>query len=226
MSNHENDDFNKKKKLPLTQEELASKASDSLTGLKSLARRENLIAIFKDGFAVGWKFQVPEVFKEALDIRLTPVSMHKQSYNTWTQGHSYSFQRGDSIKSHAYTEWKDFLNIEEAVSLSVKYCSPAGFVENVRLNGEFTGVFYSSKSTKSAKKVDNQIINVSNYIYDSGDLTVEILKPNKNKTAVEVIDTISISQVDFVTLLQHGYYWSKPKDKKDTAKIEKIILVS
>jgi hypothetical protein len=202
------------------------KASESLTGLKSLTRRENLIAIFENGFAVGWKFQVPDVFKEALDIRLTPVSVHKQQYNTWTQGHSYSFHRGDSIKSHAYAEWKDFLNTEGAVSLSIKYCSPAGFVENVRLSGEFTGMLYSSKSTKSAKKIDNQTINASNYIYDSGDLTVEILKPNKNKTAVEVTDTISISQVDFVTLLQHGYYWSKPKDKNETEKIEKIILVS
>ncbi|MDM8565857.1 hypothetical protein QUF74_09415 [Candidatus Halobeggiatoa sp. HSG11] len=40
------------------------------------ARRDDrgyaLIANFVNGFALGWKMAVPETFKEALDIKLTP----------------------------------------------------------------------------------------------------------------------------------------------------------
>ncbi len=214
-----------KKRKPKTQEELALNISDSLTGLRSLPRRENLIATFENGAAVGWKFYVPEVFKEALDIKLTPITLYKQTYTTWTQGHAYSFQRGDSINSHPHKIWSEFLNTENAISLSVKYCAPAGFVENVRISGNFSGTFYSSKNIKTAKNIENQQINTSSQIYDSGDLTIEISKPNEDKTATVIVDTISMTQVDFVTLLQHGYYWKKPKDKDDSTKIEKVILI-
>lgn len=59
------------------------------------ARRDDrgyaLIANFVDGFALGWKMAVPESFKEALDIKLTPRKFAGKTEMLWTQGRIYDF---------------------------------------------------------------------------------------------------------------------------------------
>ncbi|MBF4354092.1 BRCT domain-containing protein, partial [Vibrio anguillarum] len=82
------DDIKVKDTVPRkkTQNELVSEINKELTGLKEYSRRENLIAIFENNKAVGWKFHVTEFFKEMLDIKLTSVVINSQSFNSWTQG--------------------------------------------------------------------------------------------------------------------------------------------
>lgn len=212
------------KKSQKTKEELEQELTSSVTGLKEITRRENLIAVFKDGVACGWKFYVPEVFKEALDIKLSTLVIHKKRYETWTQGHAYSFKEGDTIYSHPHQNWKEFLQQENAIVLAVKHCSPSGFEDDIKLQGVFSGDRYSKKITR-LKRVENYNVEISKKIYDSGTLTVEIFKVKEDKTGVEIFDTLTISQVDFVTLIQQGYYWKKPLDKNDETTVEKIVLI-
>lgn len=208
-------------KLEKLQEDLAT----SFAGVKTLPRRENLIAVFEDDKAVGWKFHVPRVFREALDIRLTPFTVHGKTTDTWTQGHAYSFKVGDSIGSHSTKDWKAFLNQENATLLQVKFATPAGFDENKKFEGPVTGGFYSSKSTNHPTQIDGLTLTTSSYTYDPGVLTISVYKPNSDKTKVELFDTLVLDQVEFVTLLQFGYYWQKPESKEDETTLKKIQLV-
>ncbi|MEZ8855564.1 hypothetical protein AB6E16_08665 [Vibrio atlanticus] len=208
-------------KLDKLQEELAT----SFSGVKTLPRRENLIATFEDDRAVGWKFHVPSVFREALDIRLTPFTIHTQTVDTWTQGHAYSFKVGDSIGSHSTKDWKQFLQQDNAMVLQVKYATPAGFDENKKFEGVISGGFYASKTAKCPTDINGLNIIASSYTYDPGVLTVSIFKPNSDKTKVELFDTLVLDQVEFVTLLQLGYYWQKPESKEDDTPLKKVQLV-
>jgi len=214
----------KVKRVSKTKEELEEILTAAVTGLKEITRRENLIATFVDGAASGWKFYVPEVFKEALDIKLSTLVVHKQPYETWTQGHAYSFQEGDSIYSHPHQDWKAFLQQDNAIVLAIKHCTPSGFEDDIKLQGVFSGDRYSKKIT-SLQRVEDYNIEISKKIYDSGTLTVEIFKIKKDKSGLELFDSLTITQVDFVTLIQQGYYWKKPKDKNDKTDVEKIVLI-
>lgn len=220
-------DFNQTE-LSEKHEKTQSDINEQLYGLRSVPRTETLIAIFENGHAVGWKFYVKEVFKEALDIRFTPITVNQHSFNTWTQGYNFSFKDGDIISSHDSSDWKSFLQQENAIMLKVRFTSPSGFEENKRLDGKFTGDFYSSKGIKSAKRLVDIPVNVSSQIFDHGSLTVDVLRPNKEKNAVETVEELTLTQSEFVTLLQRGFYWKKVKaDKKQdiSAELEKIILI-
>ncbi|EGR1046173.1 TPA: hypothetical protein NU929_002130 [Vibrio cholerae] len=214
---------NPRKKI-ISQEDLVSDANAALSGLREFSRRENLIATFENGYAVGWKFKVPEVFREALDIRFTPITINSKTVLTWTQGHAYSFNRGDCIGSIPTSDWKSFLD-NDGILLQVSYSSPAGFEENQRLEGSFNGTFFQSKNHKTAKTLENASIDVSSYVYDSGVLTVDIFKVTEDKSSVYKYDSISITQVDFVTLLQQGYYWNTSLDSDENVLVEKVQLV-
>jgi len=214
----------KTQKISKTKEELEEELSTSITGLKSIRRRENLIATFVDGAACGWKFYVPEAFKEALDIKLSTLVTFMQPYEAWTQGHNYAFQEGDSIYSHPYQDWKEFLQQENAIVLAVKHCTPAGFEDDIKLQGVFSGNRFSKKITKS-KRVEDYNVEIVKKTYDPGTLTVEIFKVKSDKSGLEIFDNLTITQVDFVTLIQQGYYWQKPKNKDDELKVKKIILI-
>ena len=66
-----------------------------------------LIANFVEGFAHGWKMAVPESFKDALDIKLTPRTLAGKTEMLWTQGRIYDFYAGYTIYDTklAYNEW-------------------------------------------------------------------------------------------------------------------------
>ncbi|AUI87679.1 hypothetical protein BS333_14825 [Vibrio azureus] len=207
-------------------EDLVKHINTNLKGLKEFPRRENLIATFHDEQAVGWKFYVHQAFRDALDIKLTPVTVHSKTYQTWTQGHAYSFKRGDTLSwPNPNKDWGAFLNADNAIMLQVKFATPAGFVENQRLEGTFQGNYFKTKTHAQSKDVLDAPIEVASYIYDSGVLTVGVYRPDETKEKVELVDTLLLTQVEFVTLLQSGYYWQKPTDSEDDTPVKKIVLV-
>ncbi|MGX9518009.1 hypothetical protein ACWX0P_03940 [Vibrio mediterranei] len=207
-------------------EELVEHINTNLKGLKEFPRRENLIATFHNEQAVGWKFYVNQTFREALDIKLTPITVHSKTYQTWTQGHAYSFKQGDTLSwPRANKDWIGFLNTNNAIMLQVKYANPAGFVENQRLEGSFQGNYYKTKTQIQSKEILDAPVDVASYIYDAGVLTIGVYRPDETKTKVELVDTLLLTQVEFVTLLQLGYYWQKPTDSNDDTPIKKITLV-
>lgn len=70
---------------------LRESAAATFNTLRSLPRSNILIAQFVDGYAVGWRFAVKSVFKEALDIKQTTAVFDGYKYETWTQGNPLCF---------------------------------------------------------------------------------------------------------------------------------------
>ena len=107
------------------------------------ARRDDrgyaLIANFVDGFALGWKMAVPEGFKEALDIKLTPRIFAKKKEMLWTQGRLYDFHEGDTFHDtvQAYGEWKEALK-HLKISVQIQFTSSSGYVvyESIEVKNE------------------------------------------------------------------------------------------
>ena len=97
------------------------------------ARRDDrgyaLIANFEDEFALGWKMAVPEAFKEALDIKLTPRMFAGKKEMLWTQGRLYDFHEGDAIYNtrQAYEEWGEALK-HLKLGVQVQFASSSGYV--------------------------------------------------------------------------------------------------
>lgn len=205
---------------------LAKTVRDSIegdfVGLRSIPRRATLIALFADGFAAGWKFSIPESFREALDIKLTPTVYNESVFDSWTQGHAFSFARGTMIysDSSAYSDWLGFINKPAAVALNIFSTSPAGFETRTQLYGEFTGNYIYSAMTQV--ELDQHRINVSRQSYDPGSVVFDVIH-YKNGQASES-QRVTLSQVEFVALLQHGFYWHLPESKND--KPSKVVLLS
>ncbi|QTL95563.1 hypothetical protein [Aeromonas jandaei] len=197
------------------------KIQKTFSTLRTLPRRQALIARFVDGYAAGWAFAVHECHRPSLDIKLTPV-MHNEIVNSdaddcvskikhtemaWTQGHDFNFIGGELIYSHKegrIGKWADFLKIKEAVVLSVKYSTPAGFDTVDTLEGRFTGDFRCNNAATDAgnRHQENIPIFISSQTYDEGSVTIAVSRPNGERL-VEV-ERVELTQVEFVTLLQMG----------------------
>lgn len=61
--------------------------------LKREIRTTDLIATFKDGFAVGWAFKVGEHFRDQLDIKLLLRTRTKPKTGEWTRRSEEDFKK-------------------------------------------------------------------------------------------------------------------------------------
>lgn len=173
-------------------------------------RSTALIANFKDGYVLGWRFAVNEAFKEALDIKRTKITFEKNIYEAWTQGTSYQFQRGDTFYSDklGYTAWDEFIKLPDAVVLQIKYDCYSGYETIAYFEGVLTGDFNPNRLI-TPKKLEQAPILMESQSYDPGTVTVEMLIPNENKTGLTTIDELTMTQDDFISLLQSGRYWRR-----------------
>lgn len=189
-------------------EKVAMEIQESFVGLRAVPRREVLIAQFEDGFAAGWKFAVPESFKAMLDIKWTPTVVHGHQFHGWTQGHAFEFSRGTMIHSNR-------AGYGHGVTLQVFSTSPAGFETKNALIGDFTGSYINQNV--SITELEQHRLEVSRQMYDPGTVVFDIHGSGSSP------ERVTLSQVEFVALLQHGFYWEKPASKDDRPK--KIVLV-
>ena len=86
-----------------------------------------LIATFLDGYTVGWRFAVPEAFKDALDIKSTPRQIGNRSVNVITQGKLFNFNQGSILYDTrlAYDlEWGEALK-HIKLSLQIEEVKPS-----------------------------------------------------------------------------------------------------
>lgn len=124
------------------------------------ARRDDrgyaLIANFVDGFALGWKMAVPEAFKEALDIKLTPRIFAKKKEMLWTQGRLYDIHEGDTIHdtTQAYKEWGGALKYLK-VSVQVKFASSSGYVayETIEVKNNELEIIHQKGKAKPKEEI-------------------------------------------------------------------------
>lgn len=170
-----------------------------------------LIANFIDGFALGWKMAVPEAFKEALDIKLTPRIFEKKKEMLWTQGRLYDFHEGDTIYDtrQAYKEWGEALK-HLKLCVQVQFASSSGYVayETIEVrNSELEIISQKGKAKPKEEIIDGLIVKKQRL--EHGLIRFKVYRPNKEKTAVEECETIECTQDDFVAFLQTGIVRTK-----------------
>ncbi|MCU7839743.1 MAG: hypothetical protein KZQ94_10255 [Candidatus Thiodiazotropha sp. (ex Troendleina suluensis)] len=174
------------------------------------ARRDDrgyvLIANFVDGFALGWKMAVPEEFKDALDIKLTPRIFAKKKEMLWTQGSLYDFHEGDTIHdiTQAYNEWGEALK-HLKISVQVQFASSSGYVtyETIEVKNNELEIIHQKGKAKPKEEVIAGLV-IKKQRIDHGLVRFKVYRPNKEKTAVEECETIECTQDDFVAFLQTG----------------------
>lgn len=171
------------------------------TILNSRIRSKELVAEFNDKYVVNWAFKVSDGFKDALDIKIGERKINGKATLVWTQGHIYSFQKGDTILDHECQSnelWSKSLEYIKCC-LQVETSSPCtlkvfGKEEILDPNTEDDEEVEKKKKPKEKKK----------YILDHGYVKFNILVPNQDKTALEFKCTKECTQVEFVEILKHG----------------------
>lgn len=171
-----------------------------------------LIARFEDGFASGWKMAVPEVFREALDIKLTPRLFNKRKEMLWTQGRLYEFHEGDMIYDipHAHIEWEEALK-KIKVGVQVQFASSSRWVAYETIKVNISELEISRKKEK-AKQEKTEIVNgltLERQRIDYGSVRFRVYRPNEERTALKEFETLECTQDDFVAFLQTGIVRTK-----------------
>lgn len=173
-------------------------------------RSTALIANFIDGYAAGWRFAIKPTYREALDIKKTKITFEKNTYESWTQGTSYQFHRGDVFYSDrlGYEGWDLFLKLPKAVVLQVKYECFSGYETIGTFDGTLTGSFIPSRRLMPKEMTQAPIL-FEAQSYDPGTITLDVLIPDSKQTKLQFLETITMTQDDFIGLLQTGCYWKK-----------------
>lgn len=181
-----------------------------------------LVATFQNGYAMGWRFAVTEAFKDALDIKLTPRKVGTRTDNVWTQGNQFNFIQGsvfyDTRLAYELT-WGEAL---EHLTLSVQIAEarPAErivqTIETTSKQIEITTRGTGESSKPKLEMVDGLVIRKERVHF--GYIKFTLYRPNKDKSAVEEVDTIECDQEEFVAFLQTGIIRTLDNKKIDLLK--------
>lgn len=78
---------------------------------------------FVTGYAENWVFPIPDVFQDALDIRMTQRTDRATSQTTkvLTQGDNYAFKTGYTFYNSkmGYENWHEFLNGKNPIAVQI-----------------------------------------------------------------------------------------------------------
>lgn len=189
--------------------------NETLSNLEIEARRDDrgyaLIANFSEGFTVGWKMAIPEAFKEALDIKLTPRIFAGKKEMLWTQGRLYNFRQGDVLHDTrlAYGDWGKALKVLK-LTVQVEFASPSGHIDYETFLVKDKSLEVSHQKGKGkAKNILVNGLNIKRQRIDHGIVRFKVYRPNGDKSALEEHETIECTQDDFIAFLQTGIVRSK-----------------
>jgi len=172
-----------------------------------------LIATFIDGYANGWRFAIPEAFRNSLDIKLTPIKIGTKTVDIYTQGKQFSFNDGAILYDNrlAYElEWGEAL---KRIKLSVQIEKVAGsdyvttetietVAKNIDVLIQKRDKSKSELSEPKQKTIDG--LNIKKQRMQFGNLKFKVFRPTKDKNSVEELETIECDQEEFVAFLQTG----------------------
>jgi hypothetical protein len=142
----------------------------------------------------SWAFCVPKCFNEALDIRLDENKFNTVPFAIWTQGANFAFRNNDVLydKPIGTMAWRDFLKVFK-YHITINNASPA-------LSPEKEPEPAKSETRKGQNKSEKRKI-IKTY---PGHVTFSVSSPNSEKTGLELKETRTLSQADFVKLLING----------------------
>ncbi len=178
---------------------------------RRVERTEQLIAKFVDGYASGWEFAVKEVFKDSLDIKKTDRTINKKTHKIWTQGVVYKFEEGDIFHNNklAYDNWLEFVKGTNPITLQVQFGGSSGYKTKKTITTLTKPL--EIKENSKIKEVAN--FQITEQELHKGNLEVLVLKPNEEKTKLIEYQTMMMTVVDFVALLQNGLLYDKEQEK-------------
>ncbi len=165
-----------------------------------------LIANFISGFASGWRMAVPESYKVALDIKLTPRRFDGKTEMLWTQGRGYDFHAGDTLHDcpEAYGNWGEAL-AHMMLSVQVMSASSGGYViaETIETTSKELEVsIQQGKSSPKTQMADG--LTIKRLRLDHGVVRFRVYRPNVDRSKLEEAEIIECTQDDFVAFLQTG----------------------
>lgn len=172
-----------------------------------------LIATFMDGYVNGWRFAVPEAFRNSLDIKLTPIKIGTKTVDIYTQGKQFSFNKGATLYDNrlAYElEWGEALKrIKLSVQIEEVVGSDYVTTETIETVAKNIDVLIQKRdksknelSEPKQKTIDG--LNIKKQRMQFGNLKFKVFRPTKDKNSVEELETIECDQEEFVVFLQTG----------------------
>lgn len=164
-----------------------------------------LITNFINGYSSDFTFELPENFRDALDIKLTPRVIWGKNVNVYTQGRNFNFQDGDVIYDS-----KDAYIMEWGCALEkLKYCfqiqkarSAAAEVNEVWES--LTPLKIKHSKVPDKEEVIERHMIITKYKYDPGYVKFKLFQPNDEKTELVEKEVFECTQESFVVLLQSG----------------------
>ena len=182
-----------------------------------------LVATFRDGYAMGWRFAVTEAFKDALDIKLPPRKVGTRTENVWTQGNQFNFIQGsvfyDTHLAYELT-WGEAL---EHLKLSVQIVEvrPSERIVSETIETTSKQIEITTRGKEESSKPKLKMVNglvIRKERMDFGYIKFTLSRPNKDKSAVEEVDTIECDHQEFVAFLQTGIIRTLDNKQRDLFK--------
>ena len=182
-----------------------------------------LVAMFRDGYATGWRFAVTEAFKDALDIKLTPRKIGTRTENVWTQGNQFNFIQGSVFYDTRLAYELTWVEALEHLKLSVQIADvrPSQRVVSQTIETTSKQIEISTRGKGESSKPKLEMVDglvISKERMDFGYIKFTVYRPNKDKSAVEEVDTIECDQEEFVAFLQTGIIRTLDNKKRDLFK--------
>lgn len=179
------------------------KNSETIIRLEGYTDKRSIIInpIFSNGYAVGWKFPIPEAFKDALDIKLTTRKEKGKSLSVFTQGKNYAFSANDTIYDtpKAYKIWKEALR-EFNYCVEIQEAVPSENIQTKEFKIEHpTSFLEDGKESNKQKKFVFTKTRTSN-----GYIKFKLLKPDQAKEKLVLHGVYETDQEKFVSFLQTG----------------------
>ena len=189
---------------------LESKLSVTYVSGREDARSPVVVAVFVEGYVLGWRMAVSESFREALDIRFTPRIAGDVKEMIWTQGQCFSFREGDTLHSA--------IGAPRKLTVQVQRASDACFVERESSTSDQTLQLRTVDLTKGKAKVRGEEfagIQILEKRYSPGSVTLAIYEPDSDGGHLRERQRATTTQVDFVSFLQTGFLRTTEKTVLD-----------
>lgn len=116
------------------------------------------IALFENGYTMGWSLCLPESFRPALDIRRQVRNMGGQKVPVWTQGPWFSLQTGDMLYDvpEAYGKWSLAIKTVNVCLHVVDAASASAVKGGLREPGFVTFEIFTPNDERTAWVIRNE----------------------------------------------------------------------
>lgn len=178
-----------------------------IVDLKAERRGPILIGNFVDGYVQGWRFAVPEVFRQALDIKLEQQTRAGVTSRVWSQGNQYDFHIGsvfyDTRLAYEVTWGEALKHLRFAVQIKEFIAPQWQIYESIEiLSKDIKATRMKGGKTTDLSISDGFIVN--RHRLSPGKVLFSLMQPSIDRSTVEHVAEFECSAEEFVAFLQSG----------------------